>query len=165
MKTIQQEVSVKVADETWIAAALLHREYPERTHFTVSEIVERAKKENLHGSLRPGVRVHAVLHCVANLPPNPGGYRMLYATGKSTRRLFRPGDSCDPAREGKIIPERSEIPEQYWYLLDWYHEVYAGAENGKIEKPSILALQGLGRELWVDEDPDSYVKRLREGWR
>ena len=29
---------------------------------------------------------------------------------------------------------------------------------------SILALRGLGRELWADEDADSYVRRLREGW-
>lgn len=28
----------------------------------------------------------------------------------------------------------------------------------------ILALRGEGRELWADEEADTYVSRLREGW-
>ena len=28
----------------------------------------------------------------------------------------------------------------------------------------ILALRGVGRELWADEEADAYVSRLREGW-
>ena len=28
----------------------------------------------------------------------------------------------------------------------------------------ILALRGLGRELWQDQDPDEYVASLRRGW-
>ena len=28
----------------------------------------------------------------------------------------------------------------------------------------ILALRGVGRELWRDEGADAYVSRLREGW-
>ena len=28
----------------------------------------------------------------------------------------------------------------------------------------ILALRGLGKEIWADEDADAYVRRLREGW-
>jgi len=55
---------VKVADEVWIATALLHREHPEREDFTVAEIVERARKESLTPDLRPGVYVHALqLEC------------------------------------------------------------------------------------------------------
>ena len=68
----EKEPSLKVADEVWIATALLHHENPKRADFTVSEIVERARKENISGALRAGVQVHAYLHCVANLPPNPG---------------------------------------------------------------------------------------------
>jgi hypothetical protein len=70
--------SVKVADEVWIATALLHRENPKREDFTVAEIVERARRENISGKLRPSVQVHVYLHCVANRPPNPGCHRMLY---------------------------------------------------------------------------------------
>ena len=35
------------------------------------------------------------------------------------------------------------------------------------ERPAadpILGLQGLGKEIWADEDADAYVRRLREGW-
>jgi len=90
---------------------------------------------------------------------------MLYATGKLTRRLFRPGDSYHPAREGgKIVPVPEEIPSQYRPLLDWYHEEYIRAAAHSPEQDSILALRGLGKEIWADEDPDEYVRRLREGW-
>jgi len=162
----ERTCQIKVADETWIAAALLHRENPGRHEFTVSEIVARAEKEGIFGSLRPGVRVHALLHCVANLPPNPGRYRMLFATGRSMRRLFRPGDPYDRAREGgKTVPERSEIPSEYQDLLDWYAAEYAGGSWAAGARSSILDLRGLGRGLWSDEDPDSYVQRLREDWK
>jgi len=28
----------------------------------------------------------------------------------------------------------------------------------------ILHLRGLGKEIWQDEEPDDYVRRLRESW-
>lgn len=156
---------IRVADEVWIATALLHRENPEREDFTTQEIVERAAQENLFGSLRPGVRVHASLHCVANKTPNPGSYRMLFATGKHTRRLYRPSDVADPLRKGKIAPRRDEIPDRYRELLDWYERVFArGGSKGPPVPDPILALRGLGKEMWEGEDPDAYVRRLREGW-
>ena len=135
----------KVADDVWIALALLHRENPKREDFTVAEIVSRARREKISGELRPGVQVHAYLHCVANRPPNPGRYRMLYATGKNTRRLFRETDKYQP-------------------LLDWYHEKYLGKRKGSKETDPILRLLGLGKEIWVGEDPDEYVSRVRGGW-
>ncbi|MGH7309574.1 MAG: hypothetical protein ACREK6_12830, partial [Candidatus Rokuibacteriota bacterium] len=97
---------IRVADEVWLVTALLHREHPRRRDFEVSEIVERVQREGLTRRLRPGVRVHALLHCVANRPPNPARYRMLFATGRTTRRLYRPGDPADPARRGKTVPDR-----------------------------------------------------------
>ena len=39
------ERDVKVADEVWIATALLLREHPSKPEFSVDEIVERARKE------------------------------------------------------------------------------------------------------------------------
>lgn len=158
-------VTIRVADEVWIATALLHREQPEREDFTVQEIVERAAKENLGPGLRPGVPVHAYLHCVANRDPKPSGYRMLYATGGSRRRLYRPIDPANPGRGGKIKPRRDQIPEKYRYLLDWYENEFcqAGSPAPPTMDP-ILALRGLGSEIWQDEDPDDYVRRLREGW-
>jgi hypothetical protein len=74
---------LKVADEVWVATALLHREHPDRADFTVAEIVERARQEGLTPKLRPGVYPHANLHCVANRPPNPGRYLMLVETDRT----------------------------------------------------------------------------------
>src|SRR5262245_45668156 len=106
-----------VATETWIAAALLHREHPDRADFTIQEIVSRAEKERLTAKLRPGVRVHASTHCVANREPKPAQLRMLFATSKRTRRLYREGDPTHPKRKGRITPEPETIPPKYAYLL------------------------------------------------
>jgi len=164
MPTIAKH-AVKVADEVWIAAALLHRESPDRTDFTVSEIVERAKEEAMTGKLRPGVYVHVVQHCVANRLPNPARYRMLLETGKNLRRLYREGDAYDPEREGgKIVPVQADIPQEYHGLIHWYFREYVprGREEKKIDP--LLALRGSGKELWADEHADDYIRRLREGW-
>ena len=158
-------IDVKVADEVFIATALLHRENPERQDFTMSEIVERAARENLHGELRPGVRVHASLHCVANRAPNPGRYRMLYATGDRTRRLLQSSDEVHPQRTGKIWPELEDVPAQYRELIEWAKQRYgkASLRQGRW-LDGILQLRGMGRELWQGEDPDEYVRKLRESW-
>lgn len=34
----------------------------------------------------------------------------------------------------------------------------------KGEEDPILALRGLGKEVWKGVDPDEYVEKLREGW-
>jgi hypothetical protein len=157
--------TIRVADEVWIATALLHRENPSRADFTVSEITNRAKQEGIHSVLRPGVYQHAFQHCVANEARDTGTYRMLFATGKLTRRLFCAGDRFHPSRQGsKIVPNREQIPSRYHYLLDWYASEYCANPLPRSEEDSILALRGLGKEIWADENPDEYVRRLREGW-
>ncbi len=90
---------------------------------------------------------------------------MLVETGPRRRRLFRPDDAYNPAREGaRSIPEASELPEEYRDLLTWYRREYARrAMNGRRADP-LLALRGSGRALWADESADAYVQRLREGW-
>ncbi len=118
-------MAVKVADEVWLATALLHREHPNRESFSAREIVDRVYEEGLSGRLRPGVQVHVYQHCVANKRPNPGNYRMLVATEEGGRRLYRTGDGYHPYREGgKTRPERDEIPSEYRHLLDWYENEY-----------------------------------------
>jgi hypothetical protein len=156
---------IKVADEVWVATALLHRENPSRSDFTLQEIVERAEKEGIIEERRPGVYVHAALHCVANRPPNPGRYRMLYETKPKHRRLFRQGDGYDPQRQGsKVTPEPDEIPLRYAYLLKWYEGWSRSQGEKAIESDPLLALYGSGKKLWADEHADEYVARLREGW-
>lgn len=123
---------VKVADEVWIATALLHQEHPEEEGFAVGRIVDRAYEEGLHKPLRPGVQVHASQHCVANKRPNPGNYRMLYALVGGKRRLFREGDDFHPYREGgKITPKVDEIPPRYAKLIEWYESSYARGQRAR----------------------------------
>lgn len=156
---------IKVADEVWIAIAVLHRKYPQRADFSLEEIVESARREGISTKLRPGVYVHAVQHCVANRPPKPGRYRMLLETAPGRRRLWRPGDRADPRRDGgKTMPARSDIPSDYHDLLDWYDTRYLGLSRRHGTTDPILRLRGLGKKIW-GEKPDEYVRRLREGWR
>ncbi|MGB2635175.1 MAG: hypothetical protein WAM58_14695 [Candidatus Acidiferrum sp.] len=156
---------LKVADEVWLSTALLHRDHPDRSDFSIEEIVERAAHLNLHGSLRPGVYVHVVQHCVANRAPNPGRYRMLFETDPGRRRLFRKGDPYHPDREGtKITPDANDLPNGYADLLPWYEGWCESSAKSNADHDAILALAGSGRELWADEHADDYVRRLREGW-
>lgn len=163
--SVVSETHLKVADEAWIATALLHREQPARADFVVEEIVERVGKEGLAGSLRPGVYVHVIQHCVANRPPNPGRYRMLIETGPGRRRLFRKGDAYHPAREGaKITPNPQDMPESHRDLLVWYAEWGSGVARSALDADPLLSLAGSGQQLWADEHADEYVSRLRRGW-
>lgn len=156
---------IKVADEVWLATALLHKENPSRNDFTLNEIVDRAAKEGIVDERRPGVYVHAALHCVANRPPKPARYRMLFETRPKYRRLFRLGDSYHPQREGsKITPEADEIPIGYEYLLKWYEDWSRAEVEKAIQSDPLMALCGSGKELWADEHADEYVARLRAGW-
>lgn len=157
--------NVKVADEVWIATALLHREQPGATDFPIEEIVERARREGLCEPLRPGVYVHVVLHCVANRPPNPGRYRMLFESGEGRRRLFHTGDPFHPDREGsKIAPSAKELPDGYRELLDWYRDWDRDRAEDSVKNDPLLSLRGSGKHIWADEHADEYVRRLREGW-
>ena len=146
------EKRIRVADEVWIAVATLHRSHPDRADFTLREIVEQAESTNLTGvrPLRPGVKIHAYLHCVANQPPSPGPV---------------PDALRDGARAaGKDSPRRQEMPLGHLDLIDWNLAEYAGGAAGEAEDP-VLSLRGLGREIWADEDTDAYVRRQRAGWR
>jgi hypothetical protein len=156
---------LKVADEVWIATALLHREHPDQPDFALDEIVDRARTEGITEQLRPGVYVHVVQHCVANRAPNPGRYRILYETGPGRRRLFRLGDPYHPAREGgKMTPDPADLPPSHQLLLSWYHAWCMEEAKRSEEGDPLLGLIGLGKDLWADEHADDYVRRLREGW-
>jgi hypothetical protein len=151
---------VRVADEVWIATALLHREHPRAADFSLKDIEARIAREGLTDK-RPGIYPHLSVHCVANRPPDRGRYRMLFETSPARRRLFRAGDPYHPKREGgKILPERDEIPAKYHSLLDWYHSDYAPAAS----TDPLLALAARHRDVWKGVDPDDYVKQLREGF-
>jgi hypothetical protein len=157
---------IKVADEVFIATALLQRESPNRDDFTIDEIVDRVALENLYGRLRPGVRVHVLQHSVANKKPNPGRWRTLYATGRDTRRLLRSTDEVHPERTWKIWPALEEVPIKFHELIEWAQKQFGTGGKGDDNRwlGGVLALRGLGRGQWKDEDPDAHVDRLRAGW-
>lgn len=158
-------LEVKVADEVWIGTALLQRAHPDRLDFTMEEIRARVEKEGLVTPIRPGVYVHIDQHCVANRPPNPGRYRMLFETAPGRRRLFRVGDPYHPKREGsKITPNPQDLPKECVGLLAWYRDWSSGAATAARANDPLLILAGSGKQLWSDEHADAYVSRLREGW-
>ncbi|MGB6945697.1 MAG: hypothetical protein WBE37_25090 [Bryobacteraceae bacterium] len=159
------ERSIRVADEAWLALALLHYEHPNRDSFSAKEILDRVKTEQASPELRPGVQVHIYLHNVANAEPNSAKYRMFYKLGDDTYRLYRPMDTAHPARKGKMIPERDELPEKYHYLLDWYEREYCSKQTAtKEEDDPILQMRGVGKEIWADTNADEYVQSLRSDW-
>jgi hypothetical protein len=162
-KPNRSATDIKVAAEVWAATALLHREHPDSRDFGISEIVARAEKENIAGRLRPGVYQHVVSHAVANRPPSPNRYRYLFATASDRRRLCRLSDPTDPGRlRSNMLPDRNDLPERYRPLLEWYRTDYV--RRGGTEQDPILALIGLGKEIWKGVDADEYVRQLREEW-
>jgi hypothetical protein len=99
-----------------------------------------------------------------------GSYWLLYETRSGFRRLFRPSDDHHPDREqarlsSKQPPQKEQLPEQYWHLLDWYKEW--SQQNSQtpslsnIDDDPLLRLRGSGRHIWADEHADEYVERLR----
>lgn len=169
MTTAGAKPTIKVADEVWVATLMLHQRQPERVDFSIEEIMEfakSAKELRLMGPLRPGFYVHVIQHCVANRPPNPGRYRMLFETAPGRRRLFRHGDPYHPQREGgKIAPKQEDLPENWFRgLLAWYRDWSSVTTSNASKEDPLLALRGSGKHLWADEHADDYVRRLREGW-
>ena len=137
-------MSILVADEAWLATALLHREHPDAEDFTLGEIKDRARRE-FHDA-RPGVWQHIVSHCVASNRPNPAQYRMLHGSARGRRRLYRPGDPVHPERRGKTHPEKRQIPDRYRSLVDWYLSEYSrlqGPVAGSSSPGVLLQFVGL----------------------
>jgi hypothetical protein len=169
----QSPKEIFIADRIWIATALLHQEFCLTADFTKDEIRKKMEEEGLsEGVERSTLSAHLDQHCVANVPPSSGKYRMLYETTPGGNlRLFRPGDLTHPGRvprrkPSKIAPKREEIPQQYRPLLDWYEtwSKQAHAPDAPInwEDDPLIRLIGSGKDIWADEHADEYVERLRE---
>lgn len=136
-------MNILVADEAWLATALLQKEHPNAPDFSLKQILDRARRE-FHDS-RPGVQQHIASHCVASNPPNPAQYRMLTSTGRGRRSLYRPGDPVHPERKGKVYPQKRDIPERYHSLIDWYLNDYCRRkENPEASSSPAVLLQFIG---------------------
>ena len=118
-----------IADAVWVATAQLHQNDSSACDFSVQEIIKKATSGKLVG-FTPGLQVHVSKHCVANKSPNSERHRMLFATARGRRRLFKPGDPFHADRsKGKIHPERRDLPNEYRNLIDWYDSVYFVQSN------------------------------------
>ena len=95
------ERSIRVADEAWLALAMLQYEHPDRESFSAKEILDQVKVEHANPELRPGVQVHIYLHNVANVEPNSAKYRMFYKLANDSYRLYRAADVAHAARKGR----------------------------------------------------------------
>ncbi|HXR98848.1 MAG TPA: hypothetical protein VN709_13490 [Terriglobales bacterium] len=144
-----------IADAAWVATAVLQQERPDED-FSLQEISAKAAAL---GFTKKSVYAHLHGHAVANRKPDGGHYRMLFESAPKRRRLYRPGDPCDPNRKGKITPKREDLPDRWRDLLRWY-ESWA-----QRQRPDPLrSLWGTGRKIWADEPADAYVERLRSQW-
>jgi hypothetical protein len=170
-----------IADRIWIATALLHQERPELASFTKDEIRQKLKEEGLDEGVKEGsINAHLKEHCVANVQPSSGKYRMLFESKPGKLRLFRSGDLTHPARmqprkPSKSIPRREEIPAKYWSLLDWYESWNDSPDPSatpglnrastssvfSYDDDPLIRLVGSGKHIWADEHADDYVERLR----
>ena len=147
-------MNILVADEAWLATALLHREHPDAEDFSLDDIRDRARRE-FHDN-RPGVWQHIVSHCVASNRPNPAQYRMLHGSARGRRRLYRPGDPVHPERKGKIYPDKSAIPERYRSLVDWYLKNYSQ------RKPQVTSSRARDLLQFVGLIPAYDLDRMKE---
>lgn len=157
---------MSAADLVWIATASLQREKPERRGFSHDEIRQRVYAlEPAPGFSDSTIRTHIATHCVANKQPDPSKHRKLYLNPDASYRLYRVGDPYDRARrQGKIIPDPNRIPPKYHDLLDWYRSQYAAPKN-KPDVDPILALRGVGKELWREVGGgDKFIRELRSNW-
>ena len=155
------------ADVVWLAAASLTREYPDRTGFSHDEIRRRVSElEPDHGFPDSTIRTHIGSHCVANKRPDPGKHRKLYLNSDGTYRLYHSGDPCHAGRiHGKIAPDAHRIPAKYRDLLEWYRASDASLARATAETDPILALRGVGKELWRElGGGDKFIRELRENW-
>jgi hypothetical protein len=155
---------IRVADEAWVALALLHKAYPDRAGFTAREITDKLRSAGISPELRPGLMAHIYQHNVANVPPNSARYRMFYRLPDHTFRLFRPGDDWHPARSGKTCPNRAELPGRYHELLEWYEREYCRGGPAPAAEDPILRMLGVGKHIWESESGDAFVARERAAW-
>jgi len=90
---------------------------------------------------------------------------MLYATGGNRRRLLLAGDHLHPERTGRIFPDPGDLPAKYNDLIDWAKARYAKGGGEPVRwLEGLFQMAATGKDIWKGEDPDEYVRRLREGW-
>ena len=171
-KNAGNHLGLTVSDAVWVGAALLHQHHPNRSQFSIDEIVESVVTHQLTGGTPTSIRQHVTQHCVANRKAQPNRSCMLFATREGDdlsdthRRIFR---DCDlhrvhPDRRGAPThPDWAKLPQKYAYLRDWY-EIDRNKGSEAATNDPLLALAGTGRGMFGDQGADAYVHSLRDGW-
>lgn len=119
----------------WIATALLHKENPSRSAFTIREIEEKVNGLNLLSVQQATITQHITAHCVANSYASPDTNRILFRVGRGLYRLYRRGDSFHSTRQnGKITPIVEVMPKEYLNLLEWYEKEYSNKTSSTFQE-------------------------------
>ncbi len=153
----------------WIAAATLHRERPGEPIFTAAEIRKRAAELELPGQGKLPAAPLTSQGLIANVSPSRNKCRFFYRESCERAhtvclRLFRDGDEYHPERRnGRVAPAAEELPEAYRPLLDWYWTKY-NPRPATSENDPILALRGVGKELWRSLGGTRFIEELRSNW-
>lgn len=63
---------------------------------------------------------------------------------------------------GKDVPARNALPTESRSFIDMHHDQCS--EDSRQAEDPVLALRGLGKEIWASENADDYVRRQRAGW-
>jgi hypothetical protein len=158
---------LKAADLVWLATAQLQREQKDRAGFSPDEILKKALGiEPNHGFSVNTIRTHISRHCVANLAPAGAIHRILTRNPNGTYRLYRHGDEYHPGRAGgKTCPDMNAIPSKYTDLTDWFHREFDKRAELSADEDPLLALRGLGKELWKElGGGEKFIRELRENW-
>lgn len=159
-------MELTIWNQIWIACALLHRAHPERPSFTQSEIIAKLRDLKLEPEVsKQALWAHLGGHCLAIKKADPARLRILHKEADGTLRLFRPGDPEHPERRsGRIAPVEDKLPPKYRELLNWYRGEYCAGLAGS-EADSILALRGVGKQVWRElGGGDEFIRRIRGDW-
>jgi hypothetical protein len=158
---------LKAADLVWLAAVQLKKDQQERAGFSPDEILKKALEiEPDNGFSQSTLRTHISRHCVANLPPAGAQHRMLTKNPNGSYRPYRHGDEYHPARaSGKTCPDANAIPSKYKDLIAWFDIEYDRRPNALSDEDPLLALRGLGKELWKElGGGEKFIHELRANW-
>ena len=151
-----------IADTIWLATALLEKQNPRAHGIGYDTILKKVSE--LDPSLRPGsVHAHLSAHCIASKRASPATLRILTENSDGTLRLFRFGDPYHVSRRvGRTQPKPHAIPMKYHYLLRPEDE-HAQPVYFSPEEDPILALAGVGKEMWKRlGGGEAFIRAIRD---
>lgn len=160
-------MNTTIPTRIWIGASLLHRDGLEE--FTGPRLIEKVRSLPFNQTEKSTLYAMLSQHVTANRPPTSFRLRYLLRLPSAERtlhlRLYRPGDECHPDRiHGKVSPAPDELPEPYRDLHEWYWQTYVPTRSPASAPDPILALRGLGKEVWQSLGGTKFIDELRADW-